>query len=30
VFCIYSEPLKGRAKLEARMSGEQRTLEAFS
>ena len=32
VFCIYSEPAraKGRGKAEARMAGEQRTLEAYS
>ena len=32
VFCIYNEPAgaKGRGKAEARMAGEQRTLEAYS
>jgi hypothetical protein len=30
VFCIYSEPARGRAKAEARTTGEQRTLEAYS
>ena len=32
VFCIYSEPAgaKGRGKAEARMAGEQRTLEVYS
>jgi hypothetical protein len=32
VFCIYNEPVavKGRGKPEARMAGEQRTLEAYS
>ena len=32
VFCIYSEPAaaKCRGKVEARMTGEQRTLEAYS
>ena len=30
VFCIYSEPAKGRTKAEARTPGAQRTLEAYS
>lgn len=32
VFCIYNEqaPDKGRGKVEVRMAGEQRTLEAYS
>ena len=32
VFCIYNKPTgaKGRGKVEARMTGEQRTLEAYS
>ena len=32
VFCIYNEPAaaKGRGKAEARMAGEQSTLEAYS
>jgi hypothetical protein len=32
VFCIYNEPVaaKGRGKAEARITGEQRTLEAHS
>ena len=31
VFCIYNEPAKGRiAKAEAKMPGDQRTLEAYS
>ena len=32
VFCIYSEPAaaKGRGKVEAKMPGDQRTLEAYS
>jgi hypothetical protein len=32
VFCIYNEPaaVKSRGKAEARMTGEQRTLEAYS
>lgn len=30
VFCIYSEPVKGRAKAEARVPGAQRTLGAYS
>jgi hypothetical protein len=32
VFCIYSEPAgaRGRGKAEARATGEQRTLEAYS
>jgi hypothetical protein len=32
MFCIYNEPAaaKGRGKAEVRMTGEQRTLEAYS
>jgi len=32
VFCIYNEPAgaKGRGKAEAKIAGEQRTLEAYS